>query len=94
LRLDSHSRFDRRSQKPEGISQKEYGKRQKAKGKKNFECNNFAFFFASPIIFGLRDDRLLLSQKPYLFIQRGKILPSADLASLAASGKQALVRYC
>ena len=53
--------------------------------KKNFECNNFAFFFASPIIFGLRDDRLLLSLKPYLFIQRGKILPSADLASLAAS---------
>ena len=29
-----------------------------------------------------------------LFIQRGKILPSADLASLAASWKQARVRYC
>jgi hypothetical protein len=32
LRLNSHSRFDRRSQKPEGISQKEEGKRQKAEG--------------------------------------------------------------
>jgi hypothetical protein len=32
LRLNSHSRFDRRSKKPEGISQKEEGKRQKVEG--------------------------------------------------------------
>jgi len=32
LRLNSHSGFDRRGQKPEGISQKEEGKRQKAEG--------------------------------------------------------------
>jgi hypothetical protein len=32
LRLNSHSGFDRRRNKPEGISQKEEGKRQKAEG--------------------------------------------------------------
>ena len=32
LRLNSHSGFDRRSKKPEGIGQKEEGKRQKAEG--------------------------------------------------------------
>ncbi|CAA9332717.1 hypothetical protein AVDCRST_MAG84-1953 [uncultured Microcoleus sp.] len=69
----------------EARRKREKGRRCKAERKKNFECNNFAFFFACPVIFGLRNNRLLLSRKPELFIQRGKIIPSADLASLAAS---------